>query len=71
MSKWAVVDIVRVNTITPGFIHPPMTSFEGAKPGIKAGQPDELSGAVVFLCSEAASGREVLTSPLDLALKSS
>ena len=40
-----------------------MTSFEGAKPGIQAwlgrtplgrtGEPDELSGAVVFLCSEA------------------
>jgi len=61
-AEWAEHGI-RVNSISPGFIRTPLISAEGAKPGIQSwvartplgriGEPDELSGVVVLLCSEA------------------
>ena len=61
-AEWAEYGI-RVNTISPGIIRTPMTSPEGGKPGIEAlvrrtplgriGEPDEVGGASVFLCSDA------------------
>jgi len=61
-AEWAQYGI-RVNSISPGFMRTAMTSSEGAKPGIQAwlgrtplgrcGEPNELSGAVIFLCSDA------------------
>ena len=61
-AEWAEHGI-RVNSISPGFIRTPLTSSEGAIPAIQSwvartpmgriGEPDELSGTVVLLCSEA------------------
>ena len=61
-AEWAQYGI-RVNSISPGFMRTAMTSTEGVKPWIQSwlrrtplgrcGEPDELSGAVVFLCSDA------------------
>ena len=61
-AEWAEHGI-RVNSISPGIIRTPLISVEGAKPGIQSwvartplgriGEPDELSGTVVLLCSEA------------------
>jgi NAD(P)-dependent dehydrogenase (short-subunit alcohol dehydrogenase family) len=58
--------LVRVNTISPGFIESPLTSFAVGDPEIKAeleagtplgriGSSDEVAKAITFLCSDLAS----------------
>jgi NAD(P)-dependent dehydrogenase (short-subunit alcohol dehydrogenase family) len=60
------VDGIRVNALAPGLIETAMTEPTRADPGKlqaflshvpmkRAGQPEELAGPVVFLCSDAAS----------------
>lgn len=57
---------VRVNAVAPGFVHTPLTAPAAAVPGVveeylentplgRAGQPEDVAAAVVFLCSPAAS----------------
>ncbi|MEZ5144130.1 MAG: SDR family NAD(P)-dependent oxidoreductase [Acidimicrobiales bacterium] len=56
---------VRVNTVSPGFIHTPLTDFtlqepdyreplEARTPLGRAGTPDDVADVVVFLCSDLA-----------------
>jgi len=63
--NWAR-DGIRVNAVCPGVIVTPMTESLSANPAIKAsmeqmtpmgrmGQPEEVAGAVVWLCSDQAS----------------
>jgi NAD(P)-dependent dehydrogenase (short-subunit alcohol dehydrogenase family) len=58
--------LVRVNTVSPGFIESPLTSFALGDPEIKAeleagtplgriGTSDEVAKAITFLCSDLAS----------------
>jgi hypothetical protein len=61
-AEWAQYGI-RVNSISPGFMRTTMTSSEGGKPAVqswlgrtplgRSGEPVELTGAVVYLCSDA------------------
>ena len=61
-AEWAQYGI-RVNSISPGFMRSAITSEAAVKPLVqlwleriplgRCGEPDELSGAVVFLCSDA------------------
>jgi NAD(P)-dependent dehydrogenase (short-subunit alcohol dehydrogenase family) len=57
---------IRVNAIAPGFVHTPLTEGAAMVPGVvdeyientvlgRAGQPEDIADAVVFLCSEKAS----------------
>jgi NAD(P)-dependent dehydrogenase (short-subunit alcohol dehydrogenase family) len=62
--EWATHDI-RVNAIAPGYIHSEMTdALLTSEPGIemiakipqqRAGNPEDLDGALLLLCSEASS----------------
>jgi len=56
---------IRVNCVSPGFIHTPLTDFaaqadehrvpiESATPLGRLGQPEEIAAVVAFLCSEEA-----------------
>ena len=69
-------DGVRVNAIAPGFMETRMTQatrddadklayFLGKVPLGRAGQPEELIGAAVFLLSESASYVTGITLPVD------
>lgn len=53
---------IRVNAVSPGFVDTPLTEASYAVPGLvedylentalgRAGQPEEIADAVVFLCS--------------------
>lgn len=56
---------VRINAVCPGMIRTPMTQVEGMKevcdelsvtsPAGRMGEPEEIAGAVVYLCSDDAS----------------
>lgn len=57
---------VRVNAVAPGFVHTPLTEGAAAIPGVveeyventalgRAGTPEDVAGAVAFLCSPQAS----------------
>jgi len=57
---------VRVNAVAPGFVHTPLTEGAVAIPGVveeyventplgRAGTPEDVAAAVVFLCSPSAS----------------
>ncbi|WP_102144774.1 SDR family NAD(P)-dependent oxidoreductase [Mycobacterium hubeiense] len=57
---------IRVNAIAPGFVHTPLTEAAAMVPGVveeyventaigRAGQPEDIAEAVVFLCSPKAS----------------
>ena len=57
---------IRVNAIAPGFVHTPLTEGAAMVPGVvdeyventvlgRAGTPEDIADAVVFLCSEKAS----------------
>ena len=57
---------IRINAICPGFTRTPMTEaalddetdgarIMGISPMKRAGQPEEIAAAVVWLCSDAAS----------------
>jgi NAD(P)-dependent dehydrogenase (short-subunit alcohol dehydrogenase family) len=57
---------IRVNAVSPGFVETPLTEGSSAIPGLvedyventalgRAGQPEEIADAVVFLCSAKAS----------------
>jgi NAD(P)-dependent dehydrogenase (short-subunit alcohol dehydrogenase family) len=71
LTKAAALDYaqsgIRVNAVCPGFIHTPLvdkgfednpeieTMLESMHPVGRMGESEEISGVVVFLCSEAAS----------------
>lgn len=57
---------IRVNAIAPGFVHTPLTEGAAMVPGVvdeyventvlgRAGRPEDIADAVVFLCSDKAS----------------
>lgn len=57
---------IRVNAVAPGFVHTPLTEGAAAIPGVveeyvdntalgRAGTPEDIAAAVVFLCSPQAS----------------
>ena len=57
---------IRVNAIAPGFVHTPLTEGAAMVPGVveeyventalgRAGTPEDIAGAVLFLCSDDAS----------------
>ena len=57
---------IRVNAIAPGFVHTPLTEAAASVPGVveeyventalgRAGTPEDIADAVVFLCSAKAS----------------
>jgi 3-oxoacyl-[acyl-carrier protein] reductase len=57
---------IRVNAIAPGFVHTPLTEGAAMVPGVvdeyventvlgRAGTPEDIADAVVFLCSDKAS----------------
>ena len=57
---------IRVNAIAPGFVHTPLTEAAASVPGVveeyventalgRAGTPEDIADAVVFLCSPKAS----------------
>jgi 3-oxoacyl-[acyl-carrier protein] reductase len=57
---------IRVNAVSPGFVHTPLTELAATIPGVvedyvqntplgRAGTPEDVANAVLFLCSEKAS----------------
>jgi len=57
---------IRVNAVAPGFVHTPLTAPAAAVPGVveeylentalgRAGTPEDIANAVLYLCSPAAS----------------
>ena len=57
---------IRVNALAPGFVHTPLTAPAAAVPGVveeylentalgRAGTPEDIANAVLYLCSPAAS----------------
>jgi NAD(P)-dependent dehydrogenase (short-subunit alcohol dehydrogenase family) len=57
---------IRVNAVAPGFVHTPLTEPAAAVPGVveeylentalgRAGTPEDIANAVLFLCSPASS----------------
>ncbi|MEZ0051590.1 3-oxoacyl-[acyl-carrier protein] reductase [Mycobacterium sp. MAA66] len=57
---------IRVNAVAPGFVHTPLTEAAAMIPGVveeyientalgRAGTPEDIANAVLFLCSEQAS----------------
>jgi 3-oxoacyl-[acyl-carrier protein] reductase len=57
---------IRVNAVAPGFVHTPLTAPAAAVPGVveeyventalgRAGTPEDIANAVVYLCSPASS----------------